>query len=151
MKFATLINGLKKEAASKPIGDVSDVIEALEEFETAAVFIHESELTGMEKVEKVQKFARETFVEIYPTIHALEPEKAESLLDTVLAKNADYGNSFGKLVDKYGDVAMSIRISDKLSRLKNLTAGNKRQVNDEPVEDSLLDVAGYLTLILSFG
>lgn len=149
MKLGNLVDTLKKEASTKPIGNIADVIDALEEFEAGAVFVHEANISNTEKIAKVQAFARETFIEIYPSIHAYEPEKSEALLDTILAKNADYGNSFGKLVDKYGDVAMSIRISDKLSRLKSLTSGNKQQVNDESIVDSAIDAMGYLTLIIA--
>lgn len=149
MKLGNLVDTLKKEASTKPIGNIADVIDALEEFEAGAVFVHEANISNTEKIAKVQAFARETFIEIYPSIHAREPEKSEALLDTILAKNADYGNSFGKLVDKYGDVAMSIRISDKLSRLKSLTSGNKQRVNDESIADSAIDAMGYLTLIIA--
>ena len=149
MKLGNLVDTLKKEASTKPIGNIADVIDALEEFEAGAVFVHEANISNAEKIAKVQAFARETFIEIYPSIHAYEPEKSEALLDTILAKNADYGNSFGKLVGKYGDVAMSIRISDKLSRLKSLTSGNKQRVNDESIVDSAIDAMGYLTLIIA--
>lgn len=150
MKLDNLIETLKKEASTKPIGSIAEVINALEEFEAGAVFVHEANISDTEKIAKVQAFARETFIEIYPSIHAFAPEKTEALLDTVLAKNADYGDSFGNLVRKYGDVAMSIRISDKLSRLKSLTSGNKQQVKDESIEDTLLDSCGYTLLAMVY-
>ena len=149
MKLDNLIETLK-EASTKPIGSIAEVINALEEFEAGAVFVHEANISDTEKIAKVQAFARETFIEIYPSIHAFAPEKTEALLDTVLAKNADYGDSFGNLVRKYGDVAMSIRISDKLSRLKSLTSGNKQQVKDESIEDTLLDSCGYALLAMVY-
>lgn len=150
MNLNKLETQLKKEAAEFKAGTMGDVITALQEFEDAAVFVHNSDVSPERKVERVQAFARETFVQIYSTIHAMQPEKTDELLVTIGKKNADYGDSFGNLVRLYGDVAMSIRISDKLSRLKSLTSGNKQQVNDEAIEDSLVDVLGYQALIIGF-
>lgn len=59
-------------------------------------------------------------------------------------KNEDYGDSFSKSMAEYGMTMPCIRLEDKLNRLKSLTIGNKtRQVNDESIEDTLLDLANY--------
>lgn len=59
-------------------------------------------------------------------------------------KNEDYGDSFSKSMAEYGMAMPCIRLEDKLNRLKSLTVHNKqRQVNDESIEDTLLDLANY--------
>ena len=44
------------------------------------------------------------------------------LRDTYIAKNADYGNSFEKSIDEFGVISAIVRMSDKMERLKSLTA-----------------------------
>ena len=58
-------------------------------------------------------------------------------------KNHDYGDSFGKSFAEYGMAMPCIRLEDKLNRLKALTRGNKQQVWDESIEDTLVDLANY--------
>lgn len=45
---------------------------------------------------------------------------AERMADTYERKNADYGNSFGVSVRKYGPIAGLTHISDKFNRLESL-------------------------------
>ena len=47
-------------------------------------------------------------------------EIAIDVVDLVEKKNKDYGNSFDKTLEEYGDTAYFLRIEDKLSRLKSL-------------------------------
>lgn len=150
MKYSVLVKSLKEPASKVEIGSINDVINSLEEFEVAAVFMHKSGITDEEKVAHIKDFAKETFISIYSTIRAMSAEKVDSLATTLDRKNHDYGNSFDKVVDKFGDVAMSVRISDKLSRIKQLTKTNNQEVNDESVEDTLIDSLGYLALIINY-
>ncbi|MCD6125062.1 DUF1599 domain-containing protein [bacterium] len=60
--------------------------------------------------------------------------------DTILIKNERYGNSFQQTIEEYGPIALLIRLTDKLNRLK--TAYKHR----ESMEDTLLDIAGYAIL-----
>lgn len=74
-------------------------------------------------------------------------ELTEDLADTLIAKNHDYGSSFEKSMDAYGDVVLLIRLGDKFNRLKNLIMKQKQgEVTDESVEDTLKDLAGYAIL-----
>lgn len=74
---------------------------------------------------------------------------AASIAELVEKKNADYNNSFEQLFNEYGWSAYNIRLSDKLSRLKNLTNGNKEvQVKEESVKDTIKDIVGYSLLML---
>lgn len=75
---------------------------------------------------------------------------AEDIATLVNRKNNDYGNSFGKLFEKYGYMSYLIRINDKISRLESLTINNKeQQVKEESVKDTLMDIVGYTLLMLN--
>lgn len=58
-------------------------------------------------------------------------------------KNADYGNSFSRAVEKYGLISALTRISDKFNRLESLILHKEQEVKDESVQDTLLDLANY--------
>lgn len=62
-------------------------------------------------------------------------------------KNHDYGDSFTKLCNEFGLISPITRLSDKLERLKTL-AKQTREVEDESVEDTLLDLANYAVMTL---
>jgi hypothetical protein len=82
-------------------------------------------------------------------------------------KNADYTAPDKRHGDKYAifanflqserlnicpvEAGMMVRISDKISRLANLTRpGHKRMVEDERLEDTVLDAINYLILLLAY-
>lgn len=67
----------------------------------------------------------------------------DGLHSTFCAKNSDYGNSFSKSVQKYGLTAALTRISDKFNRAEHLMLTHDRQVEDESLQDTLLDLANY--------
>lgn len=66
---------------------------------------------------------------------------------TYKAKNADYGDSFGKSIEKYGAIAGLTRISDKFNRLENLILTKDQKVSDEKIGDTLLDLANYAVML----
>lgn len=65
------------------------------------------------------------------------------LADMYQKKNSDYGDAFGKSLDKHGMKAAIVRMEDKLGRLDALTSGTDQQVFDEKLEDTVLDLANY--------
>lgn len=69
------------------------------------------------------------------------------LHETYKAKNADYGDSFAMVREKYPN-AILIRLNDKLNRLETLMNGAQQHVNDESVDDTLLDLANYCIMEL---
>lgn len=69
-------------------------------------------------------------------------ELAEELNRTYIKKNQDYGDSFSKQFEEYGEISAAIRLEDKLQRFKNLIK-SESQVKDESKEDTLLDMANY--------
>lgn len=68
------------------------------------------------------------------------------LRDTLIRKNHDYGNSFSKQYKKYGLTSYLIRDDDKTSRLESLQT--KGSLVSESIQDTVLDKAGYATLLL---
>lgn len=66
----------------------------------------------------------------------------DGLTELYIAKNHDYGDSFGKGFKEYGLVMPVIRLEDKLNRLKSLMK-NPAMVADESIKDTLLDLANY--------
>ena len=64
-------------------------------------------------------------------------------------KNKNYGNSFSKQFEEYGLTSVSIRLEDKLNRLKSLNKqGKDANVGDESIKDTLIDTAVYAVLAI---
>lgn len=97
----------------------------------------------------------------FPVLQALPPppdiaqdehilgEIFKEMFSTYCKKNADYGNSFEKSIEKFGLVASAVRLSDKLERFSNLIS-NDAQVKDESIEDTLLDMANYAAMTVLY-
>lgn len=76
-------------------------------------------------------------------------EKCEEVKDLLIRKNRDYGNSAEKTYIKWGDVSFMLRLEDKMNRLETLIKNNgEYEVEDEKMEDTALDGAGYFLLWL---
>ena len=58
------------------------------------------------------------------------------------AKNEDYGDRFGKARGLIPNYTLG-KLYDKFSRYMNLSLRDNRQVEDETIEDTLLDLANY--------
>lgn len=80
----------------------------------------------------------------YPTFRDIVEEMAK----TYEKKNADYGDSFGISVRKYGLIAALTRISDKFNRIENLILNDNAQVKDESLLDSLKDLGCYCVMTI---
>lgn len=65
----------------------------------------------------------------------------EVLIDTLVRKNKDYGNAS---IKNGGNVGNYVRMTDKFSRLKNLSG--KKEINYESISDTWLDLAGYAVI-----
>lgn len=65
-------------------------------------------------------------------------------------KNHDYGNSFGETYEKLGIISAITRISDKYNRICSLATkpAEERQVKDENIRDTLLDLANYCMMTI---
>ena len=69
------------------------------------------------------------------------------LTATLIKKNRDYGNSFGKTFQELGPITGLTRFLDKANRIKNLTKkAGTHEVSDESLLDTWKDAAGYAIL-----
>lgn len=85
-------------------------------------------------------------------LKAITQEEAFTIITTELfelyqEKNRRYGNSFSKQYYEFGLICSAIRLTDKIERLKSL-AKNPQDCGDEPVEDTLKDIANYAIMTL---
>lgn len=74
----------------------------------------------------------------------------DKLAATLQEKNQAYGDSFTASVDKFGKTVIAVRLSDKFNRICNLIKRDELKENDESLEDTLLDMAGYSILGLKY-
>lgn len=74
----------------------------------------------------------------------------DKLAGTLYSKNQAYGDSFTESVDKFGKTVIAVRLSDKFNRICNLIKRGELKENDESLEDTLLDMAGYSILALKY-
>lgn len=74
----------------------------------------------------------------------------DNLADILQAKNQAYGDSFTKSIDEDGLLVLKIRLGDKFNRISELIKNGKFKENDESLEDTLLDMAGYSILGLKY-
>ena len=75
---------------------------------------------------------------------------SDKLAATLQEKNQAYGDSFTKSVDRYGLSVIGVRLSDKYNRIEHLITNHELKENDESLEDTLLDLAGYSILGLKY-
>lgn len=71
-----------------------------------------------------------------------------AMTQTYDLKNADYGDSFSRSVQRYGKIAALTRMSDKWNRLENLMLNDSIKVKDEAITDTLIDLASYALMTI---
>lgn len=67
----------------------------------------------------------------------------KQLNETYKQKNRAYGDSFTRTYKSLGIISAVTRISDKFNRLVNLAVNKQVDIGDEPIKDTLLDMANY--------
>lgn len=70
---------------------------------------------------------------------------AEEIADLLDSKRAAYGT---ENIRKFGEYGVLVRVSDKVERLITLTRKGLDGLNDESLEDTWRDLAGYAILAL---
>ena len=76
---------------------------------------------------------------------------ANEMTELFKRKNADYGDSFGLSMKKWGFYASVIRIEDKVNRLDSLVCKkNNSQVKDESIADTFIDLANYAIMTILY-
>ncbi len=74
----------------------------------------------------------------------------DKLANVLQSKNDAYGDSFTKSIDEDGLLVLKIRLGDKFNRISSLIKKGELKENDESLEDTLLDMAGYAILGLKY-
>lgn len=77
-------------------------------------------------------------------------ETLSELANTFFLKNERYGNSFTDTMEDYGLVASIVRITDKFNRMTTLFQNRKLDCDDEPLKDTMLDMANYLIMTVAY-
>lgn len=80
------------------------------------------------------------------TLYTQHKAITQELHETYVAKNKDYGNSFGETYKELGKISALTRILDKINRLKQLSLTDEVHVNDESLVDTIKDAANYLIM-----
>jgi hypothetical protein len=92
------------------------------------------------------------FEEEYPELSNEFKTIQKEMYETFAAKHLDYGlNNIalgGDIINnsddkKFSLTGLAIRLTDKISRLRNLIVNSKNYVKGEGMEDTFLDVANY--------
>ena len=81
--------------------------------------------------------------EVSPLKESLD-DIAGSLVDTLMRKNTDYGDSYRRLRDEFGPDSFLIRLGDKYNRL--IALRGKEALVSETTDDTIRDIAGYCLL-----
>ena len=95
--------------------------------------------------------AVETFENEYPELSEEYKRISEEMYEMFARKHMDYGlNNIalgGNLTNpedkKFSLTGLCIRLTDKISRLKNLLINGKNYVKGEGMEDTFIDIANY--------
>lgn len=74
----------------------------------------------------------------------------EDMLNTYIAKNHDYGDSFKKSIDEFGPIAAVVRMGDKMERIKTLLHHHTEPKVNEKIEDTLKDLANYCIMTIIY-
>ena len=115
--------------------------------------IKEYELRNEEVVEAVKTSPTvELFETEYPELSEEFKRITEEMYEMFAAKHMDYGlNNIalgGDILNneddkKFSLTGLAIRLTDKISRLKNLLLNGKNFVKGEGMEDTFIDIANY--------
>ena len=103
-------------------------------------------------VEAVKTSPTEAFETEYPELSEEFKQITKEMYEMFAAKHMDYGlNNIalgGDILNnkddkKFSLTGLAIRLTDKISRLKNLLVNGKNYVKGEGMEDTFIDIANY--------
>ncbi len=84
-------------------------------------------------------------VKVINNFHEAIDDVTQKIKHMLVKKRLDYGEGNLKA---FGELGILIRSYDKISRLKNLLYDKKTEPQNETVEDTWMDIAGYAILAL---
>tara|TARA_R100000426_G_scaffold19883_2_gene17157 strand:- start:646 stop:1065 length:420 start_codon:yes stop_codon:yes gene_type:complete len=124
------------------------------------------EIASKMNTKKIQEFAEDEinqtvtlFEEEYPELAEEYQNIQEEMYEMFARKHMDYGlnnialgGNLGNQEDKkFSLTGLCIRLTDKISRLKNLLLNGKNYVKGESMEDTFIDIANYGIISLLVG
>ena len=116
------------------------------------------EIASKMNTKKIQEFAEDEinqtvtlFEKEYPELSEEYQNIQEEMYQMFASKHMDYGlnnialgGNLGNQEDKkFSLTGLCIRLTDKISRLKNLLLNGKNYVKGESMEDTFMDIANY--------
>ena len=116
------------------------------------------EIASKMNTKKIQEFAEDEinqtvtlFEKEYPELSEEYQNIQEEMYQMFASKHMDYGlnnialgGNLGNQEDKkFSLTGLCIRLTDKISRLKNLLLNGKNYVKGESMEDTFIDIANY--------
>ena len=124
------------------------------------------EIASKMNTKKIREFAEDEinqtvtlFEEEYPELAEEYQNIQEEMYEMFARKHMDYGlnnialgGNLGNQEDKkFSLTGLCIRLTDKISRLKNLLLNGKNYVKGESMEDTFIDIANYGIISLLVG
>ena len=124
------------------------------------------EIASKMNTKKIQEFGEDEinqtvtlFEEEYPELAEEYQNIQEEMYEMFARKHMDYGlnnialgGNLGNQEDKkFSLTGLCIRLTDKISRLKNLLLNGKNYVKGESMEDTFIDIANYGIISLLVG
>ena len=112
-----------------------------------------------ERVQKTESHQEQAFDLLADALNGHRGKDQQAIAEEVLRwgtqllkKNMDYGSSVWNhpvlAPDCSIDAAIRVRMSDKISRLKNLITNGQGEIN-ESIDDTLRDLGSYCLLLLA--
>ena len=113
--------------------------------------IDPKEFEKMQRESEERQMTVEIFEQQYPELSQEFKEIQEEMYEMFACKHMDYGlqniSLGGDLTQKsdkmFSLTGLAIRLTDKVSRLRNLVKNGRNFVKGEGIEDTFIDVANY--------
>ena len=95
----------------------------------------------VDSIQAVEKILRDKMKEQNTSFSTVTKE----LTDLYEKKNADYGDSFTKTYELFGDMAVASRLHDKMSRIFSLITKDEKdiKIKGEALHDTVKDLVNY--------
>ena len=95
----------------------------------------------VDSIQAVEKILRDKMKEQNTSFSTVTKE----LTDLYEKKNADYGDSFTKTYELFGDMAVASRLHDKMSRIFSLITKDEKdiKIKSEALHDTVKDLVNY--------
>lgn len=86
-------------------------------------------------------------LEFYEELESRFEDINKEMLHMYIDKNRRYSNSFAETIREYGMIVTSMRLDEKLKRLKSINKYGEDKDGDS-LEDTLIDIANYCIISL---